>query len=726
MNTIDVKQSIADIIKTREPLVQRFDSMIGNVDELLGVLREIPVYATQEAHRLSNEQKLGIQQLPTTSLITHAAGIREELKNLKSRFGRGTLNIGVIGRARQGKSRLLQSLTGLSAKEIPDGDGMHCTGVRSSIFHQNGETYAEVYFYTESEFLQQVIQPYYDQLQLGVRPLSLDEFSSRQLEGNAATAVARAKLEHLKKYQEHLQRYCHLLNSSSPLRIAKEDISKFVTQYDPEDSSVAFYNYLAVKEVRIFCSFPNENVGKISVVDMPGLGDTGIGDEDRLVRTLGQEIDFILFVRMPKNTGDYWADVDVQLYDVANRALQDASLEAWSFQVLNRLNDSSNSRNCSDLQETIGVHHLRVAQVIIANCADTNDVQSKVLAPALQHIGTHIAALDQRFLQSCESHLSDLKIQLDAFLKQASQVVSSGGAKEYSVFQNLFKDFWDDKLTLGLELLRIDLWDKRQAKDQNLESALNKAHEDAKQHTGIPEIEEIKKQSMRKGSINKAYYDLLDVVRVTLSDNFQSQLDKSLQESVDSVKMRVAKIFIESGLDSLADKNGIEMLAHIFSLLEENLDRPTDAGMQKIHRGFNDLLEFRLLYRGLVQPRIRKHLDNLTAPREGIGGDRRAPDLGDNPSAELISEVLYTLHGEALYKIDQELRDLLWEPSMAAFAIIEEFLDCVLRAKNVESSWSNFLYDHREMIWCQEFRWQHLLSRVKQFAQPSTLSLMLV
>ena len=51
---------------------------------------------------------------------------------------------------------------------------------------------------------------------------------------------------------------------------------------------------------------------------MPGLGDTGIGDEDRLVRTLGQEIDFILFVRMPKITGDYWADVDVQLYDVAN------------------------------------------------------------------------------------------------------------------------------------------------------------------------------------------------------------------------------------------------------------------------------------------------------------------------------------------------------------------------------------------------------------------------
>jgi hypothetical protein len=69
---------------------------------------------------------------------------------LKNRFSRDTLNIGVIGRARQGKSRLLQSLTGLSAAEIPDGDRQHCTGVRSTIHHSNSvDTYGEVWFHTE-------------------------------------------------------------------------------------------------------------------------------------------------------------------------------------------------------------------------------------------------------------------------------------------------------------------------------------------------------------------------------------------------------------------------------------------------------------------------------------------------------------------------------------------------------------------------------------------------
>ena len=51
MNTIDVKQSIADIIKTREPLVQRFDSMIGSVNELLGILR-MQFMQLREARRL--------------------------------------------------------------------------------------------------------------------------------------------------------------------------------------------------------------------------------------------------------------------------------------------------------------------------------------------------------------------------------------------------------------------------------------------------------------------------------------------------------------------------------------------------------------------------------------------------------------------------------------------------------------------------------------------------
>ena len=725
MKMNDLQQNINAIIETRQPLVQRIKNLFEKLEQVDSVLKQIINYSANGNGRLSEEQKANIASLSVGPILKLNNELKEDLKKLEARFSRDTINIGVIGRARQGKSRLLQSLTGLSKREIPDGDGMHCTGVRSSICHTAGnETYADVYFYSEQDFLQQIIEPYFIQLKIGSPPQNLEDFAVREIEDAAVeTAVDRAKLEHLKKYQVFLKEYRHLLSKTSPMRITREEIPKFVTQYDPNDSKIAYYNYLAVQEVRIFCPFPDENVGKIAVVDMPGLGDTGIGDADRLVNALGQDIDFILFVRMPKHTGDYWADVDVKLYDIANRALQGTSLESWSFQVLNLLADGSNGRNCQDLKETIDAHHLRVAQVIAVNCADSYQVQNSLLIPVLEHISKHIKVLDQRFIQSTENSLINLKSSLSDLAQSAQNVSLGSGATEQSIFTKLFRDFWNEKLTLALEDLRINLWQNRHQRDPNLATALEKAYQDAKNDTGIPPIDEIRKQSKQTGSINKAYYDLLDVVRVTLSEKFQSQLDSSLKISVDDVKTKVAEIFSQAGLYSVAGKNGIDLLHEILNLLATNSDHSTDKGIQKIYLGFRDLLEFNLYYRGLAQPRIRKHLDYLTAPREGIEGQCCAPDLGPTPNAEGISEMLHTLHGEALYKINEELQDLLWEPSMSAFSIIEEFLDCVLRAKDVEDSWKIFLWDHREKIWTNEFMWQHLISNLNEFRASSKLTL---
>ncbi|NEX17932.1 MAG: hypothetical protein C1943_15260 [Halochromatium sp.] len=443
-----------------------------------------------------------------------------------------------------------------------------------------------------------------------------------------------------------------------------------------------------------------------------------------MISTLSEEIDFILFVRMPKHTGDYWADVDVGLYDIANRALQGTSLETWSFQIINALAGGSNQRNCEDLRETINTHHLKVAQTIIANCADSATVQHTILPPVLDHIAKYITVLDRRFMDACERSLIDLQKTLAKLAQEAGQSITLvSGANEYTIFDNLFQDFWNEKLTLDLETLRIDLWQRRQDKDPNLSTAIEIACREAKEETGIPPIEEIRKKSMQKGSINKAYYDLLDIVRVNLSENFQSQLDESLKRSVDELKNKLAGLFSNAGLSSLTEQKNVSILAELLDLLETNADHASDLGMQKIHQGFKDLLEFQLFYRGLAQPRIRKHLDYLTAPREGITGERCAPELGQNPSAETIAEMLITLHSEALYKIDEELQDLLWEPSMSLFSITEEFLDCVLRAENVESSWRKFLWNHREKIWKNEFKWQHLISFFQEYSKPGKLTL---
>jgi len=725
MMTSNISENINNILTMRQPALQRIVDVREQLVQIENVLAGIVDYG--KSSKLTDEQKQKIESLPVNEVLKKTENLKKDLLKLKARFSRDTLNIGVIGRARQGKSRLLQSLTGLSRREIPNADGMHCTGVRSRINHcKDIETYAEVDFYSEDSFLSEIISPYFKELGLGNPPRSIEEFSVKEITmaEKIETSVDRAKFEHLKKYQDCLASYRSLLNQSAPLRINKEEIPKFITQYDPDDPKVAYFNYLAVREAKIFCAFPDDEVGKIAVVDMPGLGDTGIGDEERMVSTLGEEIDFILFVRMPKSTGDYWADVDVKLYDIANRALQGTSLETWSFQIINALDDGSNRRNCEDLRETISSHHLKVAKTLVVNCADSTEVQEAVLPPALDYIARHIKLIDQRFMQNAEKDIVELKKSLVDLAQQARQNdFLSVGANEHGVFSNLFRDFWDEKLTINLESMRIELWQNRQQKDPNLEAALEKAYAEAKEQTGIPSTEEIRKKAMQKGAINRAYYDLLDVVRITLSEKFQSQLDVSLDLSVNKVKSNITNIFSDAGLRSLAEDDSVSLLNKIMSLIEGNPNHASNQGMQKIYQGFKDLIEFKLYYRGLAQPRIRKHLDSLTAPRVGITGAQRAPDLGENPSEDMIAEMLQELQSEALYKINEELQDLLWEPSMSAFSIVEEFLDCVLRAEDVESSWRTFLWDHREKIWTDEFQWQQLITKLCEYSESSNLAL---
>ena len=125
---------------------------------------------------------------------------------------------------------------------------------------------------------------------------------------------AAAKYDHLCRYHQNLHKYRDALSEPSPRRVPRHEIREYVAQ-DTVDRRRIYFNYLAVREVKIVCSFPNVDIGQIALVDMPGLGDTEIGDEERMIKTLGQDIDLVLFVRMPKSTGDFWAKEDVELYD---------------------------------------------------------------------------------------------------------------------------------------------------------------------------------------------------------------------------------------------------------------------------------------------------------------------------------------------------------------------------------------------------------------------------
>ena len=708
-------QTITKIIEQRQPLAQKIEGVEKNLESLASALYKLENHRNELVSQVDDHSVIEqLKEIDTSSIQNNISRELDALRKLKKRFSRNTLNIGVVGRARQGKSRLLQSLTGLTAAEIPDGSGQHCTGVRSTIHHNPAfETSGEVWFHTERSFLDHVITPYYDQLELGAKPITLEEFASKplpELPQNQKGAEVGAKYEHLRGYHTHLEKYRDLLQEPSPRRIPRDEIREYVAQDNLAGERI-YYNYLAVQEVRIVCKFPNAEVGQIALVDLPGLGDTGIGDEERLLNTLGQDIDLVLFVRMPKSNGDFLGDVDVRLYDVARSALVDLPLEKWSFMVFNQTNSSlgDNSHLCESFAADLKNKHIHVSESAIADCADPQEANTKILDRVLNYLAANITSLDQEYASSCQDRLKLIQNAVNAEINKIKNILGQDNTADYSMreelplFRKLFgnekRGWWKD-VVLSLQMKREELWEQRQMPDHNLENGITTAIQACQQGGGIllsdnPD-QEIKERIIGSSTF-KAYADYRDELRVFLSRNFQS-LDKDLKQSIEKVKSDVADILADKGrLGILTEAQGKEFFLAIAEIIPEN--------MNNLKQGFIVLAEFELSYRGLILHRIRQHLDGLTnvSPTVGQSQTEATLKIDSNTSPEDIFEAFQIDYETAINRIKPALEEFLCEPSQAAYAMIEEFVDNVIRQEEIEDEWQDFLIPLRGKLWPDEF-----------------------
>ena len=98
------------------------------------------------------------------------------LRVLEARLARDTVNIGVSGQARVGKSTLLQSVSGLGDDQIPTGQALPVTAVRSRIFHAPDLRRATLRLHSFDTFVADVVAPYHAELDIAGLPGSPEEF----------------------------------------------------------------------------------------------------------------------------------------------------------------------------------------------------------------------------------------------------------------------------------------------------------------------------------------------------------------------------------------------------------------------------------------------------------------------------------------------------------------------------------------------------------------------
>lgn len=683
---------IANIIAQRKPYrerVQRLQVQLEMLDTALRNLRDwIPNLQSEEAYaRISN--------LPFDSLIQRVGQQKEVLETLRARFQRETLNIAVVGIARMGKSRLLRSLSGLTQDVIPDRGGDPCTGVRSAIFDQpSSDTYAEIEYHTPQSLLE-ILWAYWDKIKLPLaRPYNLDAFFSITLPEEAPPSEHAAEhqelLNELRKYQRIRPLINHLGTTQT---VRREDIAALVTQPANETNDPEAYTYLLVKEATIYTHFPYDNVSKIGLIDLPGLGEATLGGPERVTNTLRLSADVALFVRRPTATDFANKDEHFKLYDACAQALTHyLTLDRWAFLVLNcdHTTGPDAVEKCESIQRSINkpTSRMKFFGQAICDCSDQEQVEELVLKPLLNTISEKIGELDRDFVRAFARDIRQLQSDVSGALHTARIELGSSDDLEDQLVRDNFDTLWDN-LKAGLYDLVTELEIASDEPDAQFSELVNKTIAEFENAPNLPKVEDLAFRMRADGGYGGPYDEYRHTVRAALSQRLR-KLDSGLINSLDDVKKRVAEVFLdEGGLGRMAGS-------------EATLTRLIEAIPPEHHRlrsEFQELQEFEMSARGMLGYMLRTKLNKLEPLRTGMpkpeeqDATRMAADL-----KKLVDETIQSIK-DALE--DEEFR----KPSQCAYAIVADFRDAVIFGDRMKGEWFSFYKreDIRLQVWPDVF-----------------------
>ncbi len=613
----NVPNQIENVLIKRRQSVKKVDSSIKFITELSESLNRLDKITErlQQEKGVDNDTRIIIdtisQQVPT--LIRRLAREGKIWENLKRRFSRSTVNIGVIGRQRQGKSTFLQNVTSLSKDEIPARKGEACTSVQSVIYHSNRNE-ANVYYYSEKEFLDQVIHPYFKELtkypefELHEMPMSLEGIDSlaRRLKSpqsfeNFSNTVVRGWYDRFYNIVINIDHYRVDVSKGQIKPIEIQEINQVVQyQYGP-GSNILNYNFIGIKKVVLHCPFNNQKVEKLGLIDLPGLGDIGIGDDIRLIRALREDVDLTVFLKYPAHQNATWEEVDQDLYGRANQILEDRlPLDKWSILVLNK--DQRNRAMCEKLENGINSNSyagVKFAKSFISDISKREEAE-KVLEEAIFYLAKSIEDLDQFLIAKCGEKLKKLKEDISKVLVSADKLSRSTNIE--SRFDEKFEIFFKGLRNTLVEY-RMELNNQQLQEEKEFIDHIKSIIQNSKESVNFPTQKEFQEEANRELTQYLPYHSLIHHIRSCVLRNFHD-FTKKQQVSIDKQKEDIASLLsrpnLLGGLQKSSNKNGLEFLIFLKNMIEEN-PYFRDSG---INEGFDFICRFHISYESYAQELI--------------------------------------------------------------------------------------------------------------------------
>ena len=719
-----INEKIDEIILARKSKIKNIQKTIENLSSVKNSIERFEDFRDdlEDDNFFANIKNIDVQKLKDD-----CEKINSELERLEKRFSRDRVHLTFVGKAGQGKSLVMQNISGLGKNIIPSADGTDCTGAKSIITNTNSEDVkAEITFFTEEELVG-IVNNYLETI-FGKGKISkvnsiksikkLVNYEFPKLDNKESEV--NSKFKHLKKYIEHIKDFEEFLGEKKI--VDSEDIEKYVAQYKSDDIEEKYYNFLGVKKADIQCHFPYEDCGKIVLVDTIGLGATSLGVEDEMLNAVKNDSDSILYMFRPDSLRPKLSTDDYSIIEKITKYVSPEYTQEMLFWIFNKVKTGKGENTkvipelMADVENLKKENGLAICQALEVDCNDKDDVEEHLLKPILKQMSERLKEIDDILLSNAQNMLDNLFKDYTSFVEKVEKFKITN-RKSDLYFKRIIKEtfgFWTNEL----KKLVKEYDKKRNSSDEHiLKSEINKKKEELLRFASI-NIEDMVNVSGYKRGI-EVYDKISNYVRISIINTYR-ELDGFFDDLVNKFKFEVIDILANEGKFSYVlpvdkEKKADEWLDKFLDIL------PNYYEYEPIHLAISALRDFRFSTQNDLIYEIRNSLDPIDSDISGPPDNYDIQADNDEEVAKNIETLIKRSIADVKRNIDDNCERCLKSPNKALFSTIKDFYDRVtFSVLNKEGNidiidmtdiWIDIYNEYIPIIWSDEWKKYDRLSK---------------
>ncbi len=380
-NLDGIVAKIRDVRAQKRPEIEK---NLQKIDALLAAIRDTRGRASAVAARYP-DLATALQGISFNDAENKLNEARKSCEDALTRLRRDSINIGVAGKARQGKSQILQMLTGLGDAQIPTGDGDFCTASRSVVRNGDAQS-ATVFFLSESDLLSKKVFPSFAPIgtKYGVgldsrKPGNLIAFmndtypTQKEIQKSGATSTAQQNWEKVLALQSDLKdASLRSRLGASPESVNMDSIRDYLVKDEGQKA------YQVVDHVEIVTPFPGNLPKGMTVYDIPGLEDPTPGIKAAMLESIKNDADIVFFLRLPAASGDGWGEPDDDAFDMLRSVYPtgEVDINDWVQVILNHWPARGNSKNAEKMKA--GAMDKWGIKAVLCDCGKQDEVREMV------------------------------------------------------------------------------------------------------------------------------------------------------------------------------------------------------------------------------------------------------------------------------------------------------------------------------------------------------------